>query len=217
MVAALVFDLDGVIVDSNAMHVLAWERYLARFARSLPRDAGRLIFGRHNDEIVRDLLGESLSAQELAAHGAAKEELYRELMRPVLDRRLVPGLGEFLRRWSQLPLAVASNAERANVDFVLEESGLRPYFRVTLDGGQVRRPKPDPEIYLEAARRLGVQPASCVVFEDSPSGVAAARAAGAQVVGVRTTYEELLGVSLAVPDFRDPELEQWLRSQVAGC
>lgn len=215
--SALVFDLDGVIVDSNAMHVLAWERYLARLGRRLPRDAGTLIFGRHNDEIVRDLLGDSLSAQELAAHGAAKEALYRELMRPVLGRRLVPGLADFLRRWSRLPLAVASNAERANVDFVLEQSGLRPYFRVTLDGRQVGRPKPDPEIYLEAAQRLGVEPASCVVFEDSPSGVAAALAAGAQVVGIRTTYEELPGVALTVRDFRDPELDPWLRSRVAGC
>lgn len=216
MAAALIFDLDGVIVDSNAIHVLAWERYLARFGRCLPPRPEALIFGRHNDEIVRDLFGDRLSPGEIAAHGAAKEALYRELVRPVLRERLVPGLAEFLQSWSELPMAVASNAERANVDFVLEESGLRPFFRVVLDGWGVRRPKPDPEIYLEAARRLGVEPARCVVFEDSPSGVAAARAAGAQVIGICTTYKELPGVALAVRDFRDPELETWLRSRVAG-
>lgn len=217
MVSAFLFDLDGVIVDSNAVHVLAWERYLARWGRSLPPHPEALIFGRHNDDIVRDLFGDGLSPSEVAAHGAAKEALYRELMRPLLRGRLVPGLVEFLERWSAMPMAVASNAERANVEFVLEESGLKPYFRVALDGRQIRRPKPDPEIYLEAARQLGAVPACCVVFEDSPSGVAAARAAGAQVVGICTTYKELPGVALAVRDFRDPELETWLRSRVAGC
>ncbi len=217
MVSALIFDLDGVIVDSNPVHVLAWERYLARWGRPLPPRPGALIFGRHNDEIVRALFGDWLSPEEVAAHGAAKEALYRELMRPVLRERLVPGVAEFLERWSALPMAVASNAERANVDFVLEESGLRPYFRVVLDGAQILRPKPDPEIYLEAAARLGVEPATCVVFEDSPSGVAAAEAAGAQVVGVCTTYKELAGVALAVRDFRDPELERWMRSRLAAC
>ncbi|MCS7314116.1 MAG: HAD family phosphatase [Bryobacterales bacterium] len=214
--SALIFDLDGVLVDSNALHVLAWERYLARHGRSLPPCPGSVIFGRHNEEIVRAFFGDHLDADRIAAHGAAKEALYRELMRPVLRDRLVPGVMAFLERWRTLPMAVASNAERANVDFVLDGAGLRRYFRVALDGCQVRRPKPHPEVYLEAARRLGVDPAGCIAFEDSPSGVAAARAAGAQVVGVCTTYEELPGVALAVRDFCDPKLEPWLRSRVAG-
>lgn len=213
MIAALVFDLDGVIVDSNAIHVRAWERYLAMHGRPLPPRPDSLIFGRHNDEIVRALFGDHLSPEQVAAHGAAKEALYREMMRPLLGQRLVPGLVEFLERWSHLPLAVASNAEHANVEFVLEEAGLRRFFRVVVDGQQIRTPKPDPEIYHVVAQQLGVTPQSCVVFEDSPAGVAAARAAGARVVGVLTTYKELPGVTLAVRDFRDPELEQWLRSQ----
>ena len=213
MIAALVFDLDGVIVDSNAIHVRAWERYLAMHGRPLPPQPDSVIFGRHNDEIVRALFGDHLSPEEVAAHGAAKEALYRQMMRPVLRERLVPGVVEFVERWSHLPLALASNAERANVEFVLEEAGLRRWFRVVVDGQGVRTPKPDPEIYRVVAEQLGVAPGSCVVFEDSPAGVAAARAAGARVVGVLTTYKELPGVRLAVRDFRDPELEQWLRSQ----
>ncbi len=210
MAAALIFDLDGVIVDSNPVHVLAWRRYLEACGRRLPPAADRLIFGRRNDDIVRDLLGDGLSPEQIAAHGAAKEALYRRLMRPLLPRRLVPGVADFLRR-TRLPAGLASNAERANVDFVLDQAGLRPYFRVILDGAQTARPKPDPEIYLEAARRLGVPPQACVVFEDSPAGVQAARAAGAQVVAVRTTYQEFAGVELAIRDFLDPELEAWLR------
>jgi beta-phosphoglucomutase len=212
MAAALIFDLDGVIVDSNPIHVLAWRRYLEACGRRLPPGADRLIFGRRNDQIVRDLFGDGLSPEQIAAHGAAKEALYRRLMGPLLRERLVPGVADFLRR-ARLPAGLASNAERANVDFVLDQAGLRPYFRVVLDGAQAARPKPDPEIYLEAARRLGVPPQACVVFEDSPAGVQAARAAGAQVVAVRTTYQEFAGAELAIRDFLDPELEAWLRQR----
>ena len=217
MIAALIFDLDGVIVDSNAIHVRAWERYLAMHGRPLPPHPDSLIFGRHNDEIVRAFFGDDIRPEEVRAHGADKEALYREMMRPVLAQRLVPGVREFLARWRRLPLALASNAERANVEFVLEQAGLQQWFRVILDGRQVRAPKPDPAIYREAARRLGVESGSCVVFEDSPAGVAAAQAAGAQVVGLLTTYKELPGVTLAVRDFRDPELEAWLRARLGCC
>ncbi len=213
MPRALVFDLDGVIVDSNPVHVEAWARYLQSHGRSLPRGAGRLIFGRRNDEIVRDFFGTDLPEQEIAAHGAAKEAVYRELMRSRLRERLTPGVEDFLRRHSGVPMALASNAERANVDFVLEGAGLRHFFAVVLDGGQVVRPKPFPDIYLEAARLLSVRPQDCIIFEDSEAGVQAARAAGARVVGLLTTHRELHGVDLAIRDFLAPELEVWLGAQ----
>ena len=92
----------------------------------------------------------------MRAHGAAKERLYRELMAS-RDRPapLVPGVREFLERYAGAPFGVATNAEPENVDFVLDTAGLRRYFQVVIDGNQVRMPKPDPEIYLRAAARLG--------------------------------------------------------------
>jgi len=125
----------------------------------------------------------------------------------------VPGIRELLARHAAQPLGVATNAEPANVDFVLGKSGLRPFFRVVVDGHQVRNPKPNPEIYLLAARLLSVEPGNCIVFEDSFSGVEAARAAGARVVGLRTTHSELPGANLAIDHFLSPELEPWLRGQ----
>ncbi len=213
---ALIFDVDGVIIDSRELHHATWEEYVHRFGRRLPKDFQRKLFGKHNREIVRELFGPHLTMEEIDRHGAAKEALYRERARPLVKRLLVPGVEEFIARHAGLPMAVASNAERANVDFVLELSGLRRFIRVALDPGQVRRPKPDPEIYLLAAERLGVAPADCVIFEDSYSGVAAARAAGARVVGVQTTHAELPGVDLLIPDFRAPELEAWLGTQRSG-
>jgi HAD superfamily hydrolase (TIGR01509 family) len=130
---------------------------------------------------------------------------------------LVPGVREFLQRHAGQPVGLATNAEPANVDFILDRGGLRAYFRVVVDGHQVQHPKPHPEIYLRAAGLLSVAPRNCIVFEDSFSGVEAARAAGARIVGVRTTHRELPGADLVIDDFRDPQLgqlEAWLRAQV---
>ena len=105
---------------------------------------------------------------------------------------------------------MGSNAEPQNIEFVLERFGLKKFFPITVDGMQVSRPKPFPDIYLEAARRLKAEPKNCIVFEDSPTGVTAGRAAGMLVVGVETTPTEFQGIALKIKDFLDPALEPWL-------
>jgi len=209
---ALIFDLDGVIVNSNSVHALAWRKYLAQFGMD-SAEIESTMFGKRNDEIVREVFGDNLSEEEVAAHGAAKEAIYREMMRPQLEDNLVPGVRRFLDRHDGTPMAVASNAERPNVDFVLEQSGLAAHFCVTFDGAQVERPKPAPDIYLMAAGSLHIAPGNCIVFEDSMPGVKAALLAGMRVVGLQTTHPELPGVHLGINDYRDPRLEPWLRAQ----
>lgn len=214
---AMALDMDGVIVDSNPLHVEAWMLYNRRFGIDAGRSLAERMYGRRNDEIVRDFFGPRLTAEEAAIHGAAKEELYRKMLDPRLAETLVPGVREFLQRHAGLPVGLATNAEPANVDFILDRGGLRTYFQVVVDGHQVQHPKPHPEIYLRAAELLSVAPRNCIVFEDSFSGVAAARAAGARgtrIVGVRTTHRELPGVDLEIDDFHSPQLEVWLRAQV---
>jgi HAD superfamily hydrolase (TIGR01509 family) len=137
---------------------------------------------------------------------------------PRLMQTLVPGVTDILQNRGEAPAALATNAERANVDFVLDgvrvgAVPLRNCFRVVVDGHQVSRPKPDPEIYLRVAELLGVDPRNCLVFEDSHTGVAAARAAGARVVGLRTTHQEFKNIDLTVDNFRSPELKTWLETQ----
>ena len=209
----LIFDLDGVIVDSNPIHSVVWRVYLARHGVEKARDFDQKMFGRRNDEILREVFGADLDPAEVFRHGAAKEELYREMMGPVLGEHLVPGLMPFLERHRDTPMGVATNAEPANADFVLETGGVDQYFRVVVHGEQVSRPKPDPEIYLLAAELLELPPANCIVFEDSRAGVEAARAAGARVVAFRTTHDQLLNVDLSIRDYLDPELELWLSEQ----
>lgn len=212
---ALIFDMDGVLIESTAMHTRAWEMYLER--HGIP-SAGVMekMLGKRNDEIVRVLWGPSISEDEVFRHGADKERLYRELMAPVFEQHIVPGVREFLgeARRQGVPCALATNAEPENVSFVLERTGLRESFQAIVDGHQVHRPKPHPEVYLAAAERLGVEPRNCVIFEDSPGGLEAARAAGGSTVAVLTTLKEAPGVELSIRDFRDPSLMPWLSRQI---
>ncbi len=209
-IRAFIFDMDGVIVDSNPLHRIAWEEYNRRHGIKTTEEMHRRMYGKRNDRIVRDFFGESLSEDEVFAHGAQKEALYRKMLGPGLEAALVPGVRDFLQRHRGIPIAMATNAEPANVDFVLGDAGLREYFSAIVDGHQVANPKPNPEVYLRAAELLGVAPEYCVVFEDSHAGVQAGIAAGMRVVGVTTTHPDLAGVSLLIHDFKDPGLESWL-------
>jgi beta-phosphoglucomutase family hydrolase len=209
---ALIFDLDGVVVDSMPLHTLAWLRYLAQLGVPGKEIAARM-HGRRNDEIVREFMGPDTPDQVILEHGAAKERLFREMMGENLVHSLIPGVADFLSRTEGLPVALATNAEPANVAFVLDGTNLRRWFRVIADGSQVRNAKPAPDIYLAAGERLGVAPRNCIVFEDSPTGIAAARAAGMRVVGILSHSETLEHVDLSVRDFRDPQLEKWLASE----
>lgn len=215
---SLVFDMDGVILDSNPTHREAWRVYNRRFGIETDEAMQQRMYGRRNDEIVRDFFGAGLPSAEVAAHGAAKESLYRQMMAPRLTESLVPGVTRLLQNRNGTAAGLATNAERANVDFLLDGvivggGPLRRCFEAVVDGQQVARPKPYPDIYLRVAELLGADPRNCVVFEDSHTGVEAARAAGSRVVGLRTTHKEFKNIDLTVDDFRSPELEKWLQAQ----
>jgi HAD superfamily hydrolase (TIGR01509 family) len=212
---ALLFDLDGVVIDSMPTHTLAWERYLEANGID-PQNVEARMHGKRNDDLVRDLFGADLDPSAVFEHGAAKERLFRELIGETLEAKLVPGIREFLAEASKfVPLAVGTNAEPLNVDFILNGAGIRQYFRAIVDGSQVPRPKPFPDVYLRGAELLNVPPSNCIVFEDSPVGIQAARAAGMRVVGLLTHSSSLENVNVAVRDFVQPELASWLSAQLS--
>ena len=208
----LLFDMDGVLIDSTVLHTQAWEIYLRRLGSAQDGIPARML-GKRNDQILRDFYADAMTEEEIFRHGAAKEQLYREMMGPQLEQKLVPGVRRFLERVSPAPCGLATNAEPANVDFVLDGGNLRGFFRAIVDGHQVMNPKPSPDVYLLAASRLGIEPGNCVVFEDSLGGVAAALAAGASVIGLETTRDDLPGVAFSVKDFLDPRIPAWLASR----
>jgi HAD superfamily hydrolase (TIGR01509 family) len=137
------------------------------------------------------------------------------MIRPVCGQKLVPGILEFLRAHATSASAVAKNAEPANVEFVLGLAGIRNYFSVIVNG-QVKHPKPAPDIYLRAASLLNADAGRCIVFEDSITGVDAASAACMQVVGVRTPVTDIRGVALSIRDFFDSRLEPWLTAAASA-
>lgn len=210
---AFLFDLDGVIIDSMPLHTAAWSAYLEQLG--LPATEAAIVsrmHGKRNDDIVEDFIGRDLDPAAIFEHGAAKERLFRKLMEARLKEYLVRGVEEFLARFNGVPMAVASNAEPANIDLVLDGLCLRPRFQAVVDGHQVDRPKPFPDVYLRAAALLNVSPRKCIVFEDSPTGIQAGRSAGMRVVGVQTHSADLINVDLSICDFEDPKLESWIDS-----
>jgi beta-phosphoglucomutase len=210
---AFLFDMDGVLVDSSALHRRAWEIYCGRFGIEVTAAMHGRMYGKHNSEVVPVYFGEGLSPQTVSEHGAAKEKVYRELLAKEFESALVPGIREFLARYAAVPKAVASNAEPANIALLLDLARLGSYFPVVVDGDQVANPKPHPDVFLRAAALLGKSPEECIVFEDSVAGVTAAQAAGMRVVGILTTHAELSGTSCSIPDFQSRELPSWLSTQ----
>ena len=211
---AFLFDLDGVLVNSMPLHTKAWEIYLERLGIKAA-NVEATMHGKRNPELVRELIAADLPEDIIQEHGAAKERLFRDLMSAEIERYQIAGLMDFLKRYPDVPKAVASNAERENIEFTLDRFKLKSYFRVVVDGWEVKRPKPFPDMYLLAAERLGVRPRNCIVFEDSPVGAAAGKAAGMRTVGVETIPTQFSGLDLVVHDFHDSRLESWLCSQMS--
>ncbi|CCH01907.1 HAD-superfamily hydrolase, subfamily IA, variant 3 [Fibrella aestuarina BUZ 2] len=190
MLKAVIFDMDGVIADTNSHHEIAWRKYYELHGRTLSNDEFvEYISGKHNRQIVSHLFpGQDLPLDDVDRLGYEKEALFRELYAP--DIKPVPGIPDFLAMLKAhgIKTAVATSAPVENLDFVIDTLQLRPFFDELLHEKLVTRPKPNPEIYLKAMAMLGVSAEDSIVFEDSMTGIRAGRASGAKVVGVATTH-----------------------------
>jgi beta-phosphoglucomutase family hydrolase len=185
---AFIFDLDGTLLDNIPAHMRAWATFLASLGHEIDEAQFMLQYsGQSNADILRGVLGPSLSQDETDAYCEQKESLYRDLYRPHM--KPVTGLLEFLHRAREagILMAVATSALPVNVEFTLGGLGLLHWFRAVVTAEDVRQSKPDPEIFLTAASRLGVAPERCIVFEDSLSGLEGARRAEMRAVAITTT------------------------------
>jgi beta-phosphoglucomutase family hydrolase len=206
---AVVFDMDGVLVDSGAHHRDAWRAMLHDAGVTPPPEFWRATIGRPADEAVA-LLFDGIDHAEARRLAEVKRAHYTRLARRgTVTVAGAPAFVEALAR-ARVPRAVATSATRRDLERVLAELGLRRHFEIVVTADDVRRGKPHPEVYLKAAAALGIAPSACVVFEDAVVGVQAARAAGMRVIGVMSahTRDELVraGAERAVPDF---EGVQW--------
>jgi beta-phosphoglucomutase family hydrolase len=187
MLRAVIFDWDGVVVDSSAHHERSWEVLATNRGLPLPPDHFKRGFGKKNNVIIPDL-GWAADPTEVDALAHEKEEIYRAMVREKGIEPL-PGVRELLAglREKGIPCAIASSTERANLDLPLDLMGLRDFFQVIVSGEEVIHGKPDPAVFLVAAKRLGIVPADCVVIEDALVGIEAAKRAGMAVLAVATT------------------------------
>jgi beta-phosphoglucomutase len=190
---AVVFDMDGVLIDSGVHHREAWAAMCRDCGVTPPPEFWRLTIGRPAEEAAALLVG-GIDGGEARRLAALKRDHYVRLARRGMLP--VPGAPAFVAALARrgVPRAVATSASRRDVEALLAEVGVRQHFEVVVSVDDVRHGKPHPEVYLKAARGLGVDATACVVFEDAIVGVHAARAAGMRVIGVTTahTADELL-------------------------
>lgn len=210
MELAVIFDMDGVIVENTNFHQKAWEKFSQKYNLDFSEEKFKNdYFGKTNDQILPEMFNKELPEKEIKKLGDEKEAIYREIFQPHLKplKGLVPLLEE-LRRCS-IPIGVATSAPRDNVDFVLDGLDIRKYIKTIVDDSMVVRGKPYPEIYRKSAEMLGVNPENCVVFEDSMSGTKSAFDAGAKVVAVTTTLpaEKHKLAHKIISDFNDVSLD----------
>ncbi|AMJ60778.1 HAD family hydrolase [Bosea sp. PAMC 26642] len=185
-VHALIFDMDGTIVDNMRFHEDAWGRLLSE--HGLPFDPASFFAntaGMASDEILRPLFPNA-GPEEIAKLGKDKELLYREAYRPHVAA--LAGLLDLMARADAagVPMALASAAPPGNIDVVIDALGLRPRFATIIAPSQGFRGKPNPDLFLGAAERMKVAPETCIVFEDAPNGIEAARRAGMRAIAILT-------------------------------
>ena len=209
MLRAVIFDWDGVVVDSSAHHERSWEIVAESRGLPLPKDHFKRGFGKKNNVIIPDL-GWASTPGEIEALAREKEESYRALVR---EHGIAPlaGVRELLAALQNenIPAAIGSSTERANLDLLLDLMDLRRFFQVIVSGEEVTHGKPDPSIFLLAAERLGHAPRYCLVIEDAHVGIEAAHSAGIPVLAVATTHplSELQDADAAVESLMDVSIE----------
>jgi beta-phosphoglucomutase len=214
-IAAVIFDLDGVLADTIELHYRSWQRVADEFDLPFDRAGYDQILGRNREDSVDYLLGErQVSDSTRSQMLQLKNDYYLELLEHLQPSDLLPGVDRLLQELQTENIAIALGSSSKNAEIVLEKLGVRHLFQEVADGASVDNPKPAPDVFFKAAALLGISPQNCLVVEDASAGVDAALAAGMTVLGVgpqeRLNHADLVVKSLA--DFHWSELLEKLAS-----
>ncbi|HEX7895294.1 MAG TPA: HAD family phosphatase [Terriglobales bacterium] len=210
---AVVFDMDGVLIDSHPAHRAAWESFLQSLGvRVSEDDLSFILEGRTRSEILRHFLGD-LPEEQLQEYGRRKDEIFRDLEHSIQPG---PGVMAFLSKVEQMGLscAVATSASEIRTASTIERLGLSAYFDAIITAADVNLGKPHPQVYRLACERLGVAPKQALAFDDAPAGVLSARSAGLRCIGVTSNggSQKLLaaGAETVISGFTDLSMESFL-------
>ncbi len=205
----VLWDLDGVLIESSQQHLESWMNVLPRFGMTMSRELHEQTFGMNNKEILTIMLGEPPEADFLRRVSWEKESAFREIIKGTVEP--LAGAVELLEKLfsAKVRQAIASSAPEENIHVVVEELQIGIYFQALVSGHDLPA-KPDPAVYLEAARQIELGPEACVVVEDAVVGVLGAKKAGMRVVGVTTTHaaEALQDADLVVESLLDLSVDE---------
>lgn len=187
---ALIFDMDGTMIDNMMIHHKAWQRKLSSLGLEMTIEEVISEIHGVNDEIINRLFGTRFSAEETKQIAWEKEKEYRAIFADKIT--LITGLSEFLKICHKLkiPMGIGTAAPAENVDFVLDKLNIRHYFKTIINSNMVSKGKPNPEVFLKVATGLNIPLADCLVFEDSPTGALTAANGGSSSIVITTTHKE---------------------------
>ncbi len=208
---AAIFDMDGVLVNNTKYHFKSWQFIAAKFGVRLTWKFFKTrINGRRAEEDVKIIAKEKVSAREIARLAGEKEKFYRDSYKKFI--KPVKGLVGFLStlKKNRIKVAMATSAPAENIKFVLGKTGTGRFFDKIIDSSQVKKGKPNPEVFLKAAKLIKAKPQNCVVFEDALNGIKAAQRAGMKIVAITTTNKakDLRQADLVIKDFSGLSVEK---------
>lgn len=210
---SFLFDLNGTMIDDMEFHLKVWHETLnSELGANLSwQEVRSHMYGKNQEVLIRIFGPQRFTSEEADAISYQKEVKYQALYKPHLS--LLPGLFDFMKlaQLNKINMAIGSAASLFNIDFVLDNLNIRQYFDCIVSADDVVNSKPHPETYLKGARLLGVEPSSCIVFEDAPKGVESARNAGMPCVVITSMHQEVEfneydNILMFVKDYTDPRL-----------
>lgn len=209
MIRGIIFDMDGVIVDSGHLHLKAWQEFLARYGRPHTKEEFKKYFGVINFELFYLLLPELPKERHMELDNE-KETLYRKYAD--LELLPLPGAKSLIKRLYEegFKLIVGSSGNPKNIEFNLKKLDLFEYFAGYVSSHDVKFGKPNPEVFLKSAQKLGLKPEECVVIEDAHHGVQAAKSAGMKVIAITSTHDKgkLIDADLIVDSLDEITIEK---------
>jgi len=206
----VIFDVDGVLSDTGPVHCESWKKLADEIGVEFNREFFEETFGQQSVPITRKLVGETPSSRKIKKWADLKEHNYREMVRDKLEP--LPGILTLLKdlRQEGFKLAVGSSGPPANVDLLLTSLNIKHFFDIIITAADVSKSKPSPDVFLKAAKKLNITSEHCLVIEDAPVGIEAAKRANMKVIALTTTHthEELSDADLILPDLRGLTLKR---------
>ncbi|TXT58742.1 MAG: hypothetical protein BAJALOKI2v1_310030 [Promethearchaeota archaeon] len=199
---AVIFDMDGVLSDNSSAHLKSWQKLADEIGVEFTEDFFNQTFGQTSIKILQKLMQEEVEQEKLREWSERKERYYRKIVKDELEP--LPGVKRLIEILNdhEFNLAVGSSGPRVNIEFLLEALEIKVYFDVIVGAEDVEKGKPDPEVFLKASDEFNINPRNCVVIEDAPVGITAARRAGMKTIALTTTHEreELQDADLILED-----------------